>query len=338
MWKINNESPFAVKGTVTQHYRTNRQIWVVGVKATFDILNDGSVKIAEEQKDLLDEPEYYGEELESSLKYETDLGQPKEKIDVILYGPGYQPGGKANNELDVGFAIGGWSKMLRVKGNRLWDRFLGIPLKLNPQPFELMSLRYENAFGGKDDKAKTGHEYYQTNMVGKGYAYSRFNLCGKSLPNIEYPDFTTKANHKKNKAAGFGAISNHWYPRVNHAGTYDENWQNTKAPLYPVDFSPYYFQYAPEDQQIDYLGGDEQVTLYNLMPDTPVFSFNLPDLSFSFYSNIDSSVFNHNGRLSAVIIEPDIPRLMMVWQTHTDCQDVDHLVESTLVNYKMINQ
>jgi len=336
VWTIENNTPFSAKGAIKQHYATNRKIWVVAVKATFDIASDGELTIAEEQAEVLEEPVYFGEELESSLRYDTDLTQTKEKIDIIVNATGYHPNDEAGKELLVGISIGDWKKILTLKGDRMWDRFLGIPFQTNARPFKRMSVRYENAFGGKDDTAKLGYEVDHRNTIGKGYSFRTFRLLGKRLPNIEYPDFPTRRGYKKNKIAGFGAIANHWRPRIDYGGTFDETWRETRAPLYPMDFSPRFFQSAPPDQWISNLKGGEDVRLYHLSPDRTEIAFRLPKLDLRFSTKIDKTKERHQGTIQTVIIEPDIAKLMMVWQTSLDCQDMDHLVETTHVDCEII--
>ncbi len=334
MWKIINNTPFTAKGKIIQHFATNRKLWLVATKATFDIQNNGALAISEQQVDILEEPLFFDEDEKSSLQYDTDLASIKEKIDIIVNGTGYQQNGEAKSELIVGFSLGNMRKFLKIRGDRLWYRFFGVPFKTDPQPFKEKTIRYEYAYGGIDDKAKPSHRLYLGNTVGTGYSSKRTGVQGKQLPNIEYPRFPAKAKFKKNRPAGFGAIANFWYPRNRYIGTYDENWEQTRTPLYPEDFSPLYFQCAPEDQQVDQVLGGEEIRLYNLVPGKLEFAFKLPEINFSFRTKIDDSVVKHKGDLQTIIIEPDDSRLIMVWLTKVDCHEKDNLVEKTTVDFE----
>lgn len=334
MWTIHNETPFSAAGTVMQHWRTHRKLWTVAVKATFDIHNDGEVSVSEKQEEVLAEPVFNGIEYQSSLKYDADLTHAKENVDVILNATGYQPENREETELTVGVAIGRWSKTLVIKGQRHWDRFLGIPFATHPSPFKKMAVSYENAFGGRDGLAKAYFQDDLRNPVGVSYAYRKYRLKHKPLPAIEYPDFPTKAHYRKNRIAGFGAIPGYWQPRIGHAGTYDQHWEENRSPFPPLDFSPCYFQCAPEDQQLNSLNGGEIVTLYNLMATNAIFRFTLPRISIECVTAMDRSILVHEGNLQTVIIEPDIPRLLMVWHTGIDCDNAEESVTRTTVSHQ----
>jgi hypothetical protein len=331
MWAILNETPFAAKGAIRLHPKTGRMIWLMAIKATFDLHEDESLTIAEQQEEVLEKPVYSGEKGVSSLLYDCDLPGLKEKVDLLLNGTAYQPGGKPASKLFVGFGIDRWSKTLKIVGDRLWDRFLGMTLVIGPDPFQKMAITYENAYGGMDEKAKPHLQCYQYNSVGKGYAAKQRKLFGKKLPTIEYPDFPTKANYKRNQVAGFGAIPDSWKPRIEHGGTYDEQWDQIRSPLLPQDFSPAFYQSAPKDQQLSYLSGGERVTLLNLMPNRSQFGFNLPQVEFRLFTRIRGSIAPHTAGLKTVIIEPDKPRLILVWHSAIECHNAQTRIETTTI-------
>jgi hypothetical protein len=59
MWQVDNRTPFAAeRGWVRD--RNGAEIWLVAVKATFDIKPDGSTEVSEEQSPVLRVPEYFG--------------------------------------------------------------------------------------------------------------------------------------------------------------------------------------------------------------------------------------------------------------------------------------
>lgn len=60
---------------------------------------------------------------------------------------------------------------------------------------------------------------------------------------------------------GVGPIGRWWTPRVSLAGTHDENWKKTQWPKSPRDHDYRYWNCAPDDQQIDYPQGGEEVVL-----------------------------------------------------------------------------
>ena len=111
-----------------------------------------------------------------------------------------------------------------------------------------------------------------------------------------------------------GSIARNWQPRVKHAGTYDQEWLDSRAPFWPDDFNYRYFQAAPPDQQIPYPKGGEQVVLRNLSP-KGIMSFSLPKVTmpilFLLYKGEDIQV---NAVIDTILIEPDQDRFMMTWR------------------------
>lgn len=65
---------------------------------------------------------------------------------------------------------------------------------------------------------------------------------------------------------GFGPVGRWWEPRARLAGTHDDAWKMTQWPKSPTDHDYGYWNCAPEDQQIDFPHGGEEITLVNLTP------------------------------------------------------------------------
>jgi hypothetical protein len=127
--------------------------------------------------------------------------------------------------------------------------------------------------------------------------------------------------------AGFGPIASFWSPRRERGGTYDEAWLKRRKPLLPDDYSDQHLLCAPEDQRpAQHLRGDERILLTNLTPHGRLL-FALPKLRFAFTSYFGARKHEHRGLLGAVIIEPDLMRLEMVWNTSlaVGSRDVDYL-------------
>ena len=112
-------------------------------------------------------------------------------------------------------------------------------------------------------------------------------------------------------------------------GTYDEAWTTSRKPLLPNDWDPRSLQCAPADQQTAQpLRGGETVDLTNMTREGRL-RFDLPRRHFVFTTHIDGRREEHRGRLSSVIIEPDFPRVIMVWTTALTCRtNVDYLDET----------
>ncbi len=346
MWQVDNRTPFAAeRGWVRG--RDGAEIWLVAVKATFDILEDGRTVVAKEQPPVLRLPEHHGEPFKSSIKYEADLVLTKRSTDVIVVGHAHAPPGTAVTHLDCGFKVGKLQKLLRVFGDRTWGA-LGPSA---PQPFQKMPLVYERAYGGGDAKSPTPEKDWDwRNPLGTGYAVNSGNASGLRVPNIEDPKQLIKSWNDRPAPAGFGAIASHWQPRAGFGGTYDETWQKTRAPLLAADMDDRWYQCAPADQQCtEFLRGGEPVILHNLCPPTRSgtvpgarpgrMDFKLPKIYLGFETRFyDGSREIHQKRaLHTVILEPDHdagPRVSLVWHTALPCHFKVHKLERTVITLK----
>lgn len=332
MWQIDNRTPFAAeRGWVRD--RDGAEIWLVAVKATFDILPDGTTQVAREQPPVLRLPEHFGEPGKSSIKYDADLVLTKKTTDIIVVGHAYAPTGMSVTHADVGFKVGPVQKILRVFGDRHWKSF-GMS---DPEPFTKMPIVYERAFGGIDKASKTPETDWEwRNPVGTGFAISSRNASNLALPNIENPKQLISSWDDHPDPAGFGAIASHWQPRVGFAGTYDEHWMKTRQPLLAEDLDDRYFQCAPLDQQApQWLRGGEPVVLLKLTPNQDL-RFTLPKLYFGFETRFydGSREIHKNKQLHTVILEPDFPRVSLVWHSALPCHFKVQKLERTVITLK----
>lgn len=332
MWQIVNRTPFEVEGGWVRD-RDGAETWLIAVKATFDINPDGSTEVSQEQPPVLRVPEYYGEPGKSSIKYEADLILTKKTTDVLVIGHAYAPGGKPVTELDVGFRVGPVQKMLRVFGDRQWEAFGAS----SPQPFVKMPIVYERAFGGVDLQSKQpDRDWDWRNPVGTGFVVSGDHADGLLLPNIEYPNELIRSKMDRPAPAGFGPICSHWKYRASFAGTYGDNWMRTRQPLLPSDFDERFFQSAPSDQQsADFLNGGELVILHNLTLSGNL-QFLLPQVKISLETRfLDGERRIHSCPfLHAVILEPDFPRVSLVFHSSIECHSKAYQLANTQVKIR----
>lgn len=331
MWRLVNNTPFAAERSFVRD-RNGAEVWIVAVKGTFTIASDGKTELADEQKPVLQTPEYRAEPGESSLLYESDLIHTKLATDVIVNGHAYAARGRSTTVLDVALRLGPVSKQLRVFGDRYWrDGPIGLRMS-DPAPFERMPIVYERAFGGIDRTAEGARE--PRNPVGTGFAVESAHLIDTPLPNVEDPAEPIRSWKQRPRPAGFGPIASHWSPRLELAGIYDEEWERERMPLVPLDFDERFYQCAPVEQQVPgYLRGGEPVELYNLTP-AGVLRFTLPRAYLTFSTRIGRQMVGHRAKLHTVILEPDEPRVMLVWQTSLMCHGRDHELEMTRITEK----
>ncbi|MBA54408.1 MAG: hypothetical protein CMK89_08140 [Pseudomonadales bacterium] len=334
MWALNNKTPFAAERTWGRDLNGWHQ-WIVAVKATYDILPDGELELAEEQAEPLFAPEYFGEPGLSSLQYEADLIPTKPTTDIIVNGTAYAPGGKPSTEFAVALRANGKQKALRVLGERYWEQGLTGLKPSKPQPVTAVPIRYEKAFGGWDrsNPNPAKQKWDPRNPVGSSLIQNDEQL-GKTLHQFEY----LEGSPHKTGPAGFGAIDSFWSPRSQHIGTYDKAWQENRHPLLPLDWKPQSLQCAPQDQQTEKpLRGGENIELFNLTPDGQL-AFQLPRVYLAFSTQIDGRTEEHRAQISSVIIEPDQRKLKLVWNSVLLCRNEGDYLEQTTIRQKRYEQ
>jgi hypothetical protein len=336
---ILNRTPYAVERTWVQDKDANK-IWLVVVKATFAVLPDGSTRLAETQLPVLRMPTHLARPGDSSLVYESDLLGVKPGTDVLVNGRAWGPPRSRTFSVDVQIAVGPIRKRLRVFGDRTWERRLvGGITRSDPQPFESMPIHYERAFGGWDRTATdpADHRFEPRNPVGTGFAIRSDHCPGLRLPNVEYPDQLIDSWKQNPRPASLTAVECHWSPRRELAGTYDAKWRLERLPLWAEDFDQRYHHCAPTDQQVPgFLRGGEMVELIHLSPAGRLV-FTLPRRYPFFRTRFGSERVEHRAQLCTVIMEPDVPRVIMVWQTSLLCnQRVDELDETVVLEKRVI--
>ena len=336
MWTITNRTPFAAERCWVRD-KDGAEVWLVAAKGTFDIAPDGTLSLAEEQQEVRIPPEFRGDPGETSLLYDSDLVHKKSATDILLHGHAYAPGGKPTTQVDVGLKVAGIDKTLRVYGDRVWKpSLLGWSMS-RPAPFTTMPITYERAFGGTDERAdnpkKRGWE--PRNPIGTGFATQSKHLRDMPAPNIEMPRQRISRWKSRPQPAGFGPIAGHWAPRVDFAGTYDDRWQKERLPLLPEDFDERFHQSAPLDQQVPgFLSGGERVELRNLTPNG-LLRFSLPRVTLGIETQFDDGERrDHRAVLHTVAIEPDVPRVMLVWHTHLPCHHKVQKLLTTRIDLK----
>ncbi len=326
MWALKNRTPYAAERTWIRD-KLGVHYWVISVKASFDLAPEGALKLADEQAPPLLTAEYVGEPGKSSVRYEADLGPMKPTTDVTVLAHAYAPEGKATRTVPVSLRVAELQKILLVHGIRV---FGGGNIPNEALPFTKQAICYEQAYGGMDLSAPdpSQHAYDSRNPVGVGFAKQPNRLLYQRAPSIEYP------HGALNKAgpAGFGPIASYWSPRLEYAGTYDARWEQTKKPLLPDDWDVRSSLCSPADQRpAQYLHGGELIELVHMTPEG-VLRFQLPKVYLTFSTSIGRRREEHRSRLTGVIVEPEAPRVMMVWQTvlRVRSAELDYLDETVI--------
>src|SRR5205814_472944 len=131
MWAIDNRTAFAAERTWIRD-ADGAEVWIVAVKATYDIFPDGNTQIASQQP-----PVHSGPQPNpglASMRYETDLGPAKHATDIILNGHAYAKDGRPCYELPIAFRVGKVVRQAKVHCDRFWRRggLFSSPVKADP--------------------------------------------------------------------------------------------------------------------------------------------------------------------------------------------------------------
>jgi hypothetical protein len=315
-----NRTPFAAEPFVLSDERGG-DVFTCVVKATFSFQHhrDGTtLAVAGEQVPPCVKPVYYGEPAESSIKYDSDAVLTKTGTDVVLVGHAYAPEPGARYA-DVSLAVGPARSVVRVFGDRVWTTALGRWAPSLPESFEAIPLVYERAFGGWDRTSPNPahHDFDPRNPVGVGFVSKKHSAlqAGSPLPNLEDPYQLIGSPTDRPAPAGFGFIGAHWQPRIQYAGTYDQNWEQRRMPLLPDDFDRRFYNAAhPALTLQGFLAGGEPVEIVNASP-RGVLRFWLPVAQpFASVRMNDGGTHRVGMALDTVIVEPDEDRLFLVWR------------------------
>lgn len=339
--EIINNTPFEIETLPGKGPEGNTVLTII-VKGTFDIRPDEVVSVASEQIPVSYADELYDED-GGSVRLEADIAPFKPRADIALVGKAYAPDGKPVESLDATLWVGNLSKTIRVFGDRHWD-FGGrlMPAYVSdPEPFTVMDIVYERAFGGMDLK---GGDWCKENPVGRGFFVKKLKetIDEAPLPNLETPNNLIKYWDDHPDPVGFGFCGKMWMPRSLHLGTYDEKWRKERSPDRPRDFSFDYYNAAHPDLQVEgYLQGDERVELINLTPDGRI-RFQLPGIGLlgnvtktSKYEEADDSNSGQEVQdetmeevefnLDTLCLIPDEERLFIIWRGLCPIKDLTTL-------------
>ena len=314
MLQLNNNTPFAASLALFPNESAVDTLYII-VKASFNI--GPKWTLTEEQSPPEQADIYWTEPGKSSVKYASDFHTGKPSTDIVMLGHAYSPNAKEVQQMDVQLSVGAVDKTIRIFGDREWkDGQI-----TSPTPFKSMAMVYEKAYGGvfiEDGQIKSAET---RNLVGRGFSGQREarEMNGVKLPNLEDPNCLISSTDDQPTPACYGFSAPNWQPRVSYAGTYDENWQKSRAPYLPADFDKRFFCMAHPDMVYPgYLKGGETVTIIGMNQNGPM-QFKLPEVNLAASINVSGKTERPEFRNETLILEPNQSVLSMVWKADMPC-------------------
>ena len=177
-----------------------------------------------------------------SLSESSDMVPYRERADVWLTGKAFAPAGRPVSVSVVRLAVYRHGQALLDKALHVYGERKSFDSE--PKPFESLPLTYELAYGGIG---------FDDNPVGVG-ADER-----PLAPSVVDP-------HDVEAVAGFGPISRYWKLRRRGITTHQRRELEADVPALPDGFDWSYYQAAPQDQRLPFLGGDEWLVLDGMHP------------------------------------------------------------------------
>lgn len=322
-------------------------IFSVVVKRTFHIKHGGVAERCEADHELRKADAYYddGDPEWSTVQYEYELAPFKPVVDIVVTGKAYAPGGVATKQMAASVRVASHEKSIVVFGNRECHyRENMLPTFSEAKPFTEMEIRYERAYGGKDQTSDPDIPFfYPRNYMGTGIAVLniRDTIEGLALPNLEDPDDLLTPERiilggpeswpVQPLPQGFGWFQRTWYPRCAFAGSYpayvdvDTVTTEERLGLLPKNhvalakqfklpsYHPRLNNGASHGMFISEIKGDEKVSLRGLSRDG-LLEFVLPGEAPDITLDIGFGAKQLQAKLDTVSIRPDDLELDLIWR------------------------
>lgn len=330
MLQLKNNTPFSASIALFPNEQGVDTLYTI-VKASFNIGMQWT--LLDEQPSPQKEDVFWGDPTGSSLCFASDFHTGKLTTDIIMLGSACAPDQQLVRQMNVGLTLGDRRKMVRVIGDRYWDQ----GRISSPAPFSEMPLVYERAFGGKDVINEQLRASEARNPVGTGFAGKRntADMNGIALPNLEYPEQLIQDVRDTPAPACFAPIAPSWQPRIAFAGTYDEDWQNYRAPYLPKDYSPRFMNCASPDLICtEFLRGGEPVKITGMHPSGEL-NFALPLVNLRNKIKVAGKEIQRGFLMESVILNPNKLQLSLVWRSAFKCDKKVTQLEQVSLNLAM---
>jgi hypothetical protein len=280
----------------------------------------------------------------SVVEDESETAPLKAATDVVVIAQAYAPRGQSTAQMAVGVKFGEHKKVLRVTGDRRCQwRDGAAPAFTDPEPFATMPIRYDLAYGGRDETSDPNLPFfYPRNDKGRGVALRNVKAAVQDLPlpNIEDPaDLLTPERVVIEDARrwpeqplpqGLGWRQRTWYPRCAlvgawppflDAGTVTAEERMGLLPANHVSLAkqmrlpPFLERFANGASLgliLEDVAGNEPVALRGLTPDG-VLDFQLPGDAPAMALDLGQGELALKAKIHTISIRPDELALEIVW-------------------------
>ena len=232
-------------------------------------------------------------------------------MDLLVFGQAHAPGGEPCRQLRMEIRAGAdFRRELLVTGDRVWRKGLRSPKPSDPEPFRVMPLVYERAFGGTVE-GPLGPTSWSPNPVGRGFAPSKEQAVDQPLPNIEDPATAVSAWDHRPDPVGVAPYPRDWSLRIIN-GLELDGMDQGKPRIKRI--KPELFNNAHPQMIIDPpLAAGDEVAISHLTPTGPL-AFRLPDRSFHLHVQLEDRHHLVPLHLEAVGILGDERRVFLTWR------------------------
>lgn len=250
----------------------DKDIFAVSIPIAFSLI-DGEILLEQKLWSTI------GDELDGDV---FDVGMPKAIGEVLVCGNFIAPNNQTVNAGSVHLKVTSIDekgnihtpvdKELAVFGDRHWYKLLGAGITpSSPENFTKMPITYQNAYGG---------EGYEFNPEGKGYKAIETDTGEvQLLPNIEYKNNLITSSSRLVPPASLGRVDIMWQPRIDKAGTFDQDYLDNQMPGLANDINWEYFNDASEDQWLNGpFKGTERYSISNMHAEHQIFEGQIPQI------------------------------------------------------------